>query len=60
MLDDAEVDTLVDDHYTAQAQTLTTDAEANLLKLAELRGLLGPADRERWAEVKRAYRAGRA
>ncbi|WP_406296583.1 DNA repair ATPase [Embleya sp. NBC_00888] len=60
VLDDSEVDTLVDDHYTAQAQTLTTDAEANLLKLAELRGRLGPADRERWAEVRRAYRAGRA
>ncbi|MET7299873.1 DNA repair ATPase [Embleya sp. NPDC005575] len=59
VLDEAEVETLVDDHYAAEAQTLTTDAEANLLKLAELRGRLTPARELRWAEVKRAYLAGR-
>ncbi|MFI6580165.1 DNA repair ATPase [Embleya sp. NPDC050493] len=57
--DEAEIETLLDDHYAAEAQTLTTDAEANLLKLAELRGRLTPAEEVRWARVKRAYLAGR-
>ncbi|WP_406286348.1 DNA repair ATPase [Embleya sp. NBC_00896] len=59
VLGDVEVEALVDDHYAAEAQTLTTDAEANLLKLAELRGRLTPEQAARWAEVKRAYRVGR-
>ncbi|MGV9235168.1 hypothetical protein ACWDN9_03325, partial [Streptomyces nigra] len=42
-------------HYRAEAQTLTTGAEANLLKLAELRGTLTAAQATRWAEVKAAY-----
>ena len=29
---------LISDHYIGEAQTLTTGAEQNLLKLAELRG----------------------
>ncbi|MEU0933138.1 DNA repair ATPase [Embleya sp. NPDC005971] len=59
VLDDAEVETLLDDHYAAEAQTLTGDAEANLLKLAELRGRSTSAQELRWAQVKRAYLAGR-
>ncbi|MFE0447287.1 DNA repair ATPase [Streptomyces fungicidicus] len=51
----AELTAVVDDHYTAEAQTLTTGAEANLLKLAELRGALTPAQAARWAEVKSAH-----
>jgi MoxR-like ATPase len=54
-MNDAELEALIDDHYLGEAQTLTTDAEANLLKLAELRGRLTPAQAERWAEIKRAY-----
>ena len=29
---------MINDHYLGEAQMLTTNAEANLLKLAELRG----------------------
>ncbi|MFI7707286.1 DNA repair ATPase [Nonomuraea sp. NPDC049480] len=54
-MNETELETVVDDHYLGEAQTLTTDAEANLLKLAELRGRLTPAQAERWAEIKRAY-----
>ncbi|MGW0565988.1 DNA repair ATPase [Streptomyces tauricus] len=50
-----ELAAVLDDHYTAEAQTLTTGAEANLLKLAELRGTLSPGQAARWAEVKTAY-----
>ncbi|GAB2961008.1 DNA repair ATPase [Nonomuraea fastidiosa] len=54
-MNDAELEALIDDHYLGEAQTLTADAEANLLKLAELRGRLTPAQAERWAAVKAAY-----
>ncbi|SEN04748.1 DNA repair ATPase [Nonomuraea pusilla] len=54
-MNDDELEALIDDHYLGEAQTLTSDAEANLLKLAELRGRLTPAQAERWAEVKAAY-----
>src|SRR5258708_39166821 len=39
----AELDAVIDDHYQSEAQTLTTAAEHNLLKLAELRGRQSPA-----------------
>ncbi|MFD0901295.1 DNA repair ATPase [Actinomadura sediminis] len=59
VMNEAELDAAIDDHYRAEAQTLTSDAEANLLKLAELRGTLTPAEAARWAEVKEAYRRSR-
>ncbi|MFF2144218.1 DNA repair ATPase [Kitasatospora sp. NPDC058190] len=52
-----ELDALLTDHYRAEAQPLGADAEAQLLKLAELRGTLTPEQAERWAELKRAWRA---
>ncbi|HEX8344600.1 MAG TPA: DNA repair ATPase [Actinoplanes sp.] len=55
VMNDDELEVLIDDHYLGEAQTLTTGAEANLLKLAELRGRLTPQQRQRWAEVKAAY-----
>ncbi|MGW2746884.1 DNA repair ATPase [Streptomyces sp. NPDC001450] len=54
VMNDTELAAVITDHYTAEAQTLTTGAEANLLKLAELRGTLGPEQAARWAEVKTA------
>ncbi|MGW1557760.1 DNA repair ATPase [Streptomyces sp. NPDC002144] len=50
-----ELSAVLDDHYRAEAQTLTTDAEANLLKLAELRGTLTPEQASCWAELKKAH-----
>ena len=55
VMNDAELEALIDDHYLGEAQTLTTGAEANLLKLAELRGRLTPEQAARWAEVKAGY-----
>ncbi|MFE0802414.1 DNA repair ATPase [Streptomyces sp. NPDC058812] len=55
VMNDTELSALLDDHYTAEAQTLTTGAEANLLKLAELRGTLTAAQAGRWTELKAAY-----
>lgn len=50
-----ELAAVITDHYTAEAQTLTTGAESNLLKLAELRGTLTPEQSARWTEVKTAH-----
>ncbi|SDE06911.1 hypothetical protein SAMN05216505_11665 [Streptomyces prasinopilosus] len=60
VMNDAELSAVVDDHYAAEAQTLTTGAEANLLKLAELRGTLTAEQAGRWAEVKAAHVRTRA
>jgi len=59
-MNDAEVEAVIDDHYLGEAQTLTSGAEANLLKLAELRGVMTPGQKARWAEVKEGFRRGRA
>ncbi|WP_331733438.1 DNA repair ATPase (plasmid) [Streptomyces sp. NBC_00080] len=55
VMNDAELSALIDDHYKAEAQALTTGAEANLLKLAELRGTLTAEQAARWADVKTAH-----
>ncbi|HEX3761581.1 MAG TPA: hypothetical protein VHW23_22945 [Kofleriaceae bacterium] len=51
----AELEAVIDDHYQGESQTLTTAAEQNLLKLAELRGRLTPEQARRWAEIKTEY-----
>ena len=55
VMNSRELSAVLDDHYTAEAQTLGTEAEANLLKLAELRGTLTAGQAVRWAELKAAY-----
>jgi hypothetical protein len=49
---DKEVEALIDDHYQGEAQTLTTAAEQNLLKLGEMRGRLSPEEQARWKQIK--------
>lgn len=58
VMNDGELDALIDDHYAGEAQTLTSGAEANLLKFAELRGTLAGAAGDRWNQIKRDF--GRA
>jgi hypothetical protein len=60
VMNDEELESVLDDHYVGEAQTLAAAAEANLLKLAELRGRLTPAQASRWSEVKAAYLRQRA
>lgn len=50
-----ELQVLIDDHYLGEAQTLTTGAEENLLKLKELRGTLTATETERWEEIKKRF-----
>lgn len=55
VMNDAELAAVIEDHYTGEAQTLTTGAESNLLKLAELRATLTPPRAARWTAIKTAY-----
>ncbi|MFI5840132.1 DNA repair ATPase [Catenuloplanes sp. NPDC051500] len=55
VMNDAELELAIDDHYLGEAQTLTGGAEANLLKLAALRGRLTEAQAARWEEVKAGF-----
>lgn len=55
VMNDAELEAAIDDHYRAESQTLTSDAEANILKLAELRGTLTPVQQARWTDIKDAH-----
>ena len=55
VMNDDELEAVIDDHYAGEAQTLASGAEANLLKLAELRGRLTGKQAERWEAVKEAF-----
>jgi hypothetical protein len=55
VMNDDELEALVDDHYLGESQTLTTGAEQNLLKLAEMRGRMSDEQTKRWEEIKRSY-----
>ncbi len=60
VLNDAELQQLIGDHYLGEAQLLTTGAEENLLKLAELRGTLGDDQTARWTQIKRDFLRNKA
>ncbi len=54
-MNDDELERLIDDHYLGEAQTLTTGAEENLLKLAEIRGRMNETQTARWDDIKRGF-----
>jgi len=56
----AELEQLLDDHYMGESQLLTTGAEENLLKLAELRGTLNDTAAARWTQIKRDFMRDKA
>lgn len=56
IMNDAEVEALINDHYKNEAQTLTTGAESNLLKFQEIRGTLAGEDADRWVEIKKTFK----
>jgi hypothetical protein len=56
IMNEQELDQLIIDHYLNQAQTLTTGAEANLLKFREIIGKISPEQRTRWEEIKRTFK----
>ena len=56
LMTEAEVLTLVEDHYRGEAQTLSQAAEANLLKWREITGLANDEQAKRWADIRRSFR----
>lgn len=56
IMNDDELETLIFSHFENQAQTLTTGAEANLLKFKELIGKLEGDDLSRWNDIKRTFK----
>ncbi|RII09196.1 ATPase involved in DNA repair [Streptomyces sp. YIM 130001] len=60
VMNDEELAAVLTDHYAGEAQTLTSGAESNLLKLGELRGTLTAEQAERWSAVKSTYQRGQA
>jgi hypothetical protein len=55
LMNPGEVSGLILTHYESESQTLTSDAEANLLKLKELAGLLSDTERTRWKHIKDVF-----
>jgi len=55
VMNDAEVEQLISDHYVGESQTLTTGAEQNLLKLAEMRGVMTDEEQARWTQIKEEF-----
>ncbi|WP_026210438.1 DNA repair ATPase [Flexithrix dorotheae] len=55
VMNDKELETLLLSHYENESQTLTSGAEANLLKFKELVGKLGEEEAKRWVEIKTKF-----
>ena len=55
IMNDNELNDLIRDHYIGEAQTLTTGAEENLLKLGELNTSLTEEEQKRWHQIKQDY-----
>ena len=60
VMNDAELMQMIADHYLGEAQMLTTGAESNLLKLAELRGNMTDEQAARWAQIKKDFLRNKA
>jgi len=56
IMNEQELHTLISSHYESEAQTLTSGAEANLLKFKQLNGYAQNGDGKRWKEICRIYR----
>ncbi|MFP6611132.1 MAG: hypothetical protein VB835_02390, partial [Pirellulales bacterium] len=55
IMNDDELQTLIVSAYEQDSQTLTTGAEANLLKFKELTGMLSEEENNRWEQIRRTF-----
>jgi len=55
IMDDKELNTLLLSHYESESQTLTSAAEANLLKYRELINNLSDEEQQRWENIKAIF-----
>ena len=51
VMNESELHRMISDHYLGEAQLLTSGAEENLLKLAEIRGVITKPEMSRWQEI---------
>ncbi|WP_422361408.1 AAA family ATPase [Reichenbachiella sp.] len=51
LMNESEVDVIIQSHYENEAQTLTSNAEANLLKFKEINGSLNEEEQSRWDHI---------
>ena len=56
IMEDDEVTELLLDHYAGESQTLTTEAEANLLRFKLLLQVASAEDADRWSAITSIYR----
>ena len=59
-MNEQEMLQMIADHYLGEAQLLTTGAEDNLLKLAELRGNMTDEQSTRWEQIKKDFLRNKA
>lgn len=55
LMNEQELVQLVISHYEAESQTLTTDAEANVLKLKSVMHIISPEETARYAHILEAF-----
>ncbi len=55
IMNDQELETLIVSSYENDSQTLTSDAEPNMLKFKELLGILTEDEAKRWRSIQRTY-----
>jgi SpoVK/Ycf46/Vps4 family AAA+-type ATPase len=55
LMNENELQGLILSHYEQEAQTLTSGAEANLLKVKAIMNILSPEEEERWKEIKSLF-----
>ncbi len=55
IMNDQELETLILSNYENDSQTLTADAESNMLKFKELMGILSEEEAKRWRSIQRTY-----
>lgn len=55
VMNDDELQTVILTHYENEAQTLTTAAEASLLRFHELYGVMTGDEKQRWESIKETY-----
>ncbi|WNO09138.1 DNA repair ATPase [Teredinibacter sp. KSP-S5-2] len=60
VMNEQELMQMIADHYVGEAQLLTTGAEDNLLKLAELRGNMSEEQKARWDQIKKDFLRNKA
>lgn len=60
VMNEQELQQMIADHYLGEAQLLTSGAEENLLKLAEIRGAMTEEQRARWTQIKADFMRNKA